>query len=330
MKSTILLALGLTFVTAGAVGAQSSCAGIPASADAATANARMQAADLFQYMAPQIAQSLAGGSATLGQTSTVGGLGHFSLGVHGTVIAGSLPDVDQFPRCYTQAQSTQLPTSPQVLGLPSADAAIGLFGGLPLALTNIGAFDLLLSASYIPEINPGSVSIRTPDGSLQLGYGARIGLLSESLLVPGVSLSVIKRDLPRVDVFANSGSDTLGINGLKVTATSWRLAASKSLIMFSLGAGVGQDKFESRLDSIHVNVGYPTSATRVSGSVAGQTQKLTRTNYFVNVGLSILVAKITAEVGQSTGGTVKTFNTFEGAQPTGARTYGSLGVRFGL
>jgi hypothetical protein len=341
MKKSLVIAAGLSALVVGGAGAQTTCrGGSPANADSVTANARMQARDLFQYLAPQIAQSLVGGNVTLGQTSTVGGLGHFSLGVKGTVLAGSVPDVGNFPQCYTNAQnSTPLPTKSQVLGLPSADAAIGIFGGLPLALTNVGGVDLLVSASYIPEVSPGGVRVRTPDGSLQLGYGARLGLLSESILVPGVSLSYMKRDLPRVNVFANTNNDTLAVTGLKVKTTAWRLTASKSLIFFGIAAGVGQDKFKSNVDTIRANVAVPAGTvggvavpvgTRYNTAVVGPSQELTRTNYFLNVSLNMLLAKLTAEVGQSTGGTVSTFNSFSGSQPAGARTYGSLGLRFGL
>jgi hypothetical protein len=340
MKRLFVIAAGLTVLGAGAAGAQTTCrGGSPANADSVTSNARMQARDLFQYLAPQIAQSLVGGNVTLGQTSTVGGLGHFSLGVKGTVLAGSVPDVANFPQCYTNAQnSTPLPTKSQVLGLPSADAAIGIFGGLPLALTNVGGVDLLVSASYIPEVSPGGVRVRTPDGSLQLGYGARIGLLSESILVPGVSLSYMTRDLPRVNVFANTNNDTLAVTGLKVKTTAWRLTASKSLIVFGIAAGVGQDKFKSNVDTIRASVVAPVTVvgnpapvgTRYNLAMVGPSQELTRTNYFLNVSLNMLLAKLTAEVGQSTGGTVSTFNSFSGSQPAGARTYGSLGLRFGL
>jgi hypothetical protein len=341
MRKSHILAAVVSVLGFNTVSAQTACRnGSPANADSVTSNARMQARDLFQYLAPQIAQSLVGGAATLGQTSTAGGLGHFSVGIKGTVLAGSLPDVSKFPQCYTNAQNnTPLPTNSQVLGLPSADAAIGLYGGFPLALTNVGGLDLLVSASYIPEINPGSVRVRTPDGSLQLGYGVRLGLLSESILVPGVSLSYLKRDLPRVNVFANTNNDTLAVTGLKVKTSAWRLSASKSLIFFGVAAGVGQDKFKSNVDTIRANVMVPAgtvggvavpAGTRYSGAVVGPSQELTRTNYFLNLSMNILLAKLTAEVGQSTGGTVNTFNTFSGAQAAGARTYGSLGFRLGL
>jgi hypothetical protein len=330
MKKSFLAAAALSLAALGTADAQS-CAYSPLNpADSATANAKRQAADLFQFVAPQLAQAVSGGSATLGQNSTLGGLGHFSIGVHGTAVAGSVPDVRNFPTCYNGSRSTALPTSKSAIPMVGADAAIGLFGGLPLALTNVGAVDLLVSAQYIPERSFSGVSVTAPDGTLQIGYGARLGLLSESILVPGVSLSYIKRDLPRVNVSADENGGTLGISGLKMKTSSWRLAASKNLLLLSLGAGVGQDKLESRVDSVTGTVPYPTSATPTRGSLRDLTQNITRTNYFANVSFSLLVAKLTAEVGQSTGGTVTTYNTFTGAQPAGSRTYGSLGVRFGL
>ena len=330
MTKSLLAAAALSLVALGAAEAQVGCTGTPSFSTAAD-NARQQAADVFQYVAPELGQAVAGGSATLGQNSTLGGLGHFSLGAHATVVAGSIPDVSKFPVCYGGRQApTPLPTSKSAVPMVGADAAIGLFAGLPLALTNVGAVDLLVSAQYVPDKSFSSVRVSAPDGSLQLGYGARIGLLSESILVPGVSLSYMKRDLPRVNVAANTGADTLSITGLKAKSSSWRIAASKSLLLFSVGAGAGQDKLESSVDSVSARVSYPSTLTPTRGTLTSQAQSLTRTNYFVNLSFSLLVAKLTAELGQSTGGSVATYNSFSGAQPTGSRTYGSLGVRFGL
>ena len=92
MKKYLVLATGLSMFGATSAQAQSACAGgVPSTQAQATENTRTQAADLFQYMAPQLATAIAGGSPTLGQTSTLGGLGHFSVGVHGTAVNGSLP-----------------------------------------------------------------------------------------------------------------------------------------------------------------------------------------------------------------------------------------------
>src|SRR3712207_456981 len=178
MRARLLMAAGLSLVALRASGAQ--CTGTPTSASQATEDARQQAQDVFQYMAPQLGLAIVGGSPTLGSAGTLGGLGHFSVGVRGNALAGSLPKVEQFTQCYDGAKSRTLPTADQVLGLPGVDAAIGVFKGLPLGLTNIGGVDLLFSASYVPELDGDGVDVSVPEGSLKIGYGARVGLLQES------------------------------------------------------------------------------------------------------------------------------------------------------
>jgi hypothetical protein len=310
--------------------AQSACPGGVPTAATASENTKQQANDVFQYLAPQLAGAIAGGSPTLGQTSTLGGLGHFNVGVHGTALNGSLPKVDQFPTCYTGRYSATLPTGTQVMPGAGADAAIGVFGGLPLALTNVGAVDLLLSATYLPSVDQNNVRVTLPDGSLKIGYGARIGLLSESILVPGVSLSYMKRDLPTVDISANSGvADSLFVTGLKMKTTSWRVEASKSLLVFGVFGGLGKDKYESSVGTIRASVGAPVVG-RTGGTLSPAPQSLDRTNVFVGLKLNLLIFKIAGEVGQSSGGDVTTFNTFSGSAANASRVYGSLGVRFGL
>src|SRR3712207_26407 len=178
MRARLLMAAGLSLVALRSADAQ--CTGTPTSASQATEDARRQAEDVFQYMAPQLGLAIVGGSPTLGSAGTLGGLGHFSVGVRGNALAGHVPQVDQFQTSCTGAQSRTLPTSEQYLGLPGVDAAIGVFKGLPLGLTNVGGVDLLFSASYIPEFKGDGVDVTVPDGSLKIGYGARVGLLQES------------------------------------------------------------------------------------------------------------------------------------------------------
>jgi hypothetical protein len=286
-------------------------------------DACQQAYDLYQYMAPQLGLALAGGNATLGTGSVLGGLGHFSVGVRGNVFNGSLPQVDQFKQSTTSAQnSTPLPTKDQVLGLPTADAAIGLFKGLPLALTNILGLDALVSASYVPTINSDNFAI-TPKNNWQFGYGARLGLLSESIVVPGVSVTWIKRDLPTTSLIGESGSNTLRVQDLKVNTTAWRVVASKSFIVFGLAAGVGQDKYDqSAAISATVSQNGVNGSTGVSAA-----QTLTRTNAFFDASLNLPFFKIVAEVGQANGGTVNTYNSFSGGRADRSQVYGSAGIR---
>jgi len=88
----------LALFGAGSASAQSaSCpGGAPGSAAQVTQDGCQQAVDVFQYMAPQLGAAIAGGNATLGQGGTLGGFGHFSLGVRANAVDGTLPQVDQF------------------------------------------------------------------------------------------------------------------------------------------------------------------------------------------------------------------------------------------
>src|SRR3569623_2183426 len=152
------LALSATTVFAQGLTSPAGPGGAPFSNQQVAQDACQQAYDLYQFMAPQLGLALAGGNATLGQGSVLGGLGHLSVGVRGNVFSGQLPQVDQFTQSTSGARQSVLPTKSQVLGLPTADAAIGIFKGLPLALTNILGVDALVSAAYVPTINSDNVN----------------------------------------------------------------------------------------------------------------------------------------------------------------------------
>ena len=290
-------------------------------------DAQQQARDVFQYMAPQLGLAIAGGSATLGQGSVLGGLGHFSVGLRGNALAGDLPQVAQFQQCYTGAASRTLPTEARVVGLPAVDAALGVFKGLPLGVTNVGGIDVLLSASYVPAIDTDNIDVTVPDGSLKIGYGLRVGLLQESLLVPGVAVSVLRRDLPAVNVVGTAGNNSLAVNNLNVKTTAWRVVASKSLLLFGLTAGMGRDSYDQSA-TVTATVNDPVFGT-ASSSVSPE-QSLTRTNMFAAASLNLLMLKVTGEIGRVSGGTINTFNSFEGGAADDSRLYGSVGLRFGF
>jgi len=295
-------------------------------------DACQKALDLFQYLAPQLGTSITGGNATLGQGGNLGGLGHFSVGLRVNAVQGSLPQIQDITLSTSGATNTPpIDTKTQIIPMPTADLAIGIFKGLPLALTNVGGVDLLVSAAYLPEFDGSGVSVKVPEGSLKLGYGARLGILQESLLVPGVSVSYLRRDLPTVNIAANSGGDSLYVKNLSLKTKAWRVVASKSLLLFGLAAGFGQDKYESSADvSAHVAARTvpPTSAAN-AGPVT-LAQNLTRANVFADVSMNLLLFKITGEIGQVSGGTINTYNTFSGKQAADSRIYGSIGARFGF
>ena len=297
----------------------------------ASQDACQKAIDLFQYMAPQLGVSITGGNATLGQGSSLGGLGQFSVGLRVNAVQGSLPQVQNVTPSVTGATSSRYDTKTQIFPMPTVDAAIGIFKGIPLAITNVGGVDLLVSAAYLPEFSGSNVDVKVPSGSLKFGYGARVGILQESLLVPGIAVSYLRRDLPTVNIKANSGSDSLLVNNLSLNTYAWRVVASKSLLLFGLAAGFGQDKYESSTDiSAYVAARTAPPTPAVKTAPVALVQNLTRTNVFADLSMNLLLFKLTGEIGQVSGGTINTYNTFSGKQAADSRIYGSVGARFGF
>jgi len=286
---------------------------------------------LLKYLAPQLGIGIAGGNPTLGQGGNLGGLGHFAAGIRVNFVQGSVPQVQNVTPAVTGATSTQFETKDQYFPVPTADLALGLFKGVPLPLTNVGGVDLLVSASYIPQYTGTGVAIKVPNGSLKLGYGARIGILQESLIVPGIAVSYLVRDLPTLNVVGHSGNDSLYVNNFDVSTKAWRITANKNLFLFGFAAGLGQDKYDASTDvGAHVAARtVPPSPAADAGPIA-LSQSLTRTNIFADVSMNLLVFKITGEIGQVSGGSINTYNTFSGKQPADSRVYGSIGGRFGF
>lgn len=298
----------------------------------ATQDGCQKAIDLFQYLAPQFGTVLAGGNATLGQGGGLGGPGHFSLGLRVNALQGSLPQFNSSTTpSVTGAQRTNYTTKNQFLPLPVADFSVGIFGGLPLGLTNVGSIDAIVSASYLPSFHSGSVDVKVPSGSLKLGFGGRLGILQESILVPGVSVTYLRRDLPKVDITSNFNGDTLQVNGLQVNTTAWRVVASKSFLMFGLAVGGGKDTYNSEA-SIRASIAprtVPPTSRQTAGPIPLK-QDLTRTNAFADVSLNLPLFKVVGEIGQASGGSVTTYNTFSGSAADASRMYGSVGIRFGF
>jgi hypothetical protein len=304
--------------------------GVP-DATRASQDACQKSIDLFQYMAPQLGGAITGGNATLGMAGSLGGLGHFSAGFRVNAIQGNIPQVQNVTPSVTGATSSVYDTKTTILPMPTAELAIGVFKGLPLAITNVGGVDVLVSASYLPEFTNSNVSVKVPSGSLKFGYGARVGILQESLLVPGVSVSYLHRELPTVSIAANSNSDSLYVNNLSLKSNAWRVVASKSLLLFGLAAGFGQDKYDASTDiSAHVAARTVPPTSAANAGPVSLSQNLTRTNVFADLSMNLLLFKLTGEIGQVSGGTINTYNTFNGKQAADSRIYGSVGARFGF
>jgi hypothetical protein len=329
MRFRFAVAIGLLAMSARTVAAQGGGASANPACTGVAADACQQAIDFFQYMAPQLGTAMTGGNTTLAQGGTLGGLRfgiipRFALGVRVNAVQGSVPTfapAAQLPTATAPPAAQELTTEAQYVPMPAVDAALGVFKGVPLGLSNVGGVDLLISAAYVPKHTSPEVNI-TPDKSLEFGYGVRIGLLQESLVVPGVGFSYMTRKFPITTLTTDQGTASLTVEDLDLKSNAWRLTASKSLLLFGLAAGVGQDSYD---------MSTTVSATQAANTVTtGRLEsKVTRTNYFADLSMNLLVLKIVGTVGMVSGGDIKTYNSYD-TPADKSRLYGSVGVRIGL
>ncbi|HRN53932.1 MAG TPA: hypothetical protein PK788_10575 [Gemmatimonadaceae bacterium] len=305
----------LTVSAPASVAAQGCTTGAP-EANEACATGR----DLLLYMAPQLGTSLVGGSHTLGIGTNLGGLFHFAIALRANAVMGSLPDIDNVGANSTPV-SQNYAVKDQYLGLPTVDFALGLTKGFNLGVTRIGGIDLIGGATYVPEITEDDFSVTAPDGSLSIGYGARVGLLQQSALIPGVAFSWMKRDMPTLNMMTTTdGGDEFSISNLAIKSTSWRLSAQKNFFLFQFGAGFGKDNYDFNADvAASVDGGTHTGSFNAS-------QEMSRTTMYGSLGINLFLVKIVGEVGQVSGGSAPTFHTYDTAADA-KRMYGTVGVR---
>ncbi len=289
-----------------------------------TQDACQKAIDLLQFMAPQLGATLTGGNAVLGEHSAMRGLGHISLGVKVNALESTLPRVDQRTPATTGAQADDYAVRKQWIAAPVVDAAIGVFRGIPFAGTYALGVDALVNVAYIPTVNEGDLSVEVPDGSFKFGVGARVGLLAETFLTPGVSVTYLQRDLPTLNVQGRVSGDELDVRNVHVSTSAWRLVAGKNFSVFGVAVGGGQDTYDTRAD-VQATINHLVPS--VTSNVISARQDLTRQNIFASLALNLPALRVVGEVGRASGGTIATYNTFAGHRADDARNYASLGLR---
>ncbi|HTL96150.1 MAG TPA: hypothetical protein VL157_11440 [Gemmatimonadaceae bacterium] len=280
-----------------------------------------KAIDLYQYLNTQIGTLVAGGNASLGQGGTLGGLGHFSIGARVNLLNASIPDVQGVNVSTGAPQASGYTTNGKTLVFPEVDAAVGVFHGFPIGITYIGGIDLLGSASYLPSLQQTGVRIGNATGAIRFGYGVRLGLLQETFLTPGISVTYQERSLPVTTIVATaSPTESFSVRDLDLRTKAWRVVASKNLLWVTLAAGFGRD--------------YYDASAKITSNVDGQTQTPVslavspkRTSIFGDVSLNLIpFVKLVGELGRVSGGSVHTFNMFDN-DVNRSRWYGSIGAR---
>jgi len=292
------------------------------------ADACQKARDLFVFLAPQVGTALSGGNVMLGEGGTLGGWGKRSIVLRTTAVEGYAPAGTVNISGSAALEPANFGAQRVPVPVPSLDLAIGLFRGVPLGLTNVGGVDLLVGVTYLPEITRDQFSL-SPDGNgMAATIGARVGLLQESALVPGVAVSVLRRRLPTTTARYISGNDSLGVLDTRVATTVLRVTAKKHFGLFGLGGGFGQDRHRTSTE-LEAIVNETVQGTPVRGVISANDFDFTttRSTVFANVSFGLPILQLVLEVGQSRAGDLReTVNSFGGRQANEAYRYGSLGI----
>lgn len=304
-----------------------------------------QALDAAQ---PQLGILMAGGNPTLGTASTggvrLGLIPRVSLTGRINVVGARLPDIRQ--EAQNEAEQFTLP-APAV----GANLSVGLTQGFSVAplIGGVGAIDLLGSVSVLPLELVGD---DFGENAFSWGAGARVGLLRESFVTPGVSVSTMYRRLGNVsfgDVCegvetqdptspnrrlcdAGVGQGDFGEISFGLNNWSTRAAVSKRLLGLGLTAGVGYDTFDTDADFA---VRAPALVNNAPAERIYRFEDVAvdndRWSAFLNGSFTVLVASLVGEVGWMQGADpIEGFPEASDFDAKEGTFFGSLGFRLSL
>lgn len=357
--------IGLLTAVCPSVAAQGSSIAEPCTRGDATvpAGARewcSQAAQAVVSAQPQLGILVAGGNPLLGAGRAGGG---FRLGILPQAsLTAKLNLVEiELPELRTRA-ATGAPAADRLRAVApaiSGTAMIGLLPGVSLApmFGGIGSVDLLAQATYLPFQIFGTDGLEERAPDFAYGAGARIGIVRESFLLPGVAVSGMYRRMAQTG-FGNvcrgtaktaSSESNQGYTfeqGACITSadspqadgdagelrfdlrnTSLRAIVSKRVALLGLAAGAGYDRWNS-------DVGFGFRAPGDPRYFRASDLELSsgRWSWFANGVLSLPFVALAIEAGWLDGGAA--LSGFDPARsrfdPGSGTWFGSLGVRLSL
>ena len=307
-----------------------------------------QAVDAAQ---PQLGILMAGGNPTLGTASTggvrLGLLPRVSAGARVNVVFARLPDIRD------ESSATGAP-APEKFSVPApavgANVSLGVFPGVSLApmVGGFGAIDLLGSATVLPVSLAGVEGLEK--NPISWGAGARVGLLRESFITPGISVSVMYRRMGDVkfgDVCEGdelpgtagqhsrtcTGGGDFGEVDFGLSNVSARGAISKRLLGFGLTAGVGYDRFDTGASFAFRAPASPldVAGTRTIYRFDDIAVDNDRWSAFLDGSFTLLIGSIVAEAGWMQGQEPITgFPSQSDFDPKQGTFFGSIGARLSL
>jgi hypothetical protein len=273
------------------------------------------AVDATRAFHPLLGVIVSGGNPVLGTGGPLGA-GQVALTARANAVQVSLP------RLSYDGSSSTVPRGREVFApAPVVEAAVGVYGGLPSGLLAIAALGSvqLVPAGVFDDFRVDPDARHIGDVALGLGIGARVGLLREIGALPGVSVSVMRRDLPTMTYGDVTAGDEFQY-AVNLHATSLRLAAGKQLTAVALAGGLGWSKYTGDA-RIELNAAAAPGRVALSSS---------RWLAFLDAGLGLGLVGLVAEGGYQFGTDEHLTTDFEDFDTTDGTFFAGLGLRVGL
>jgi hypothetical protein len=279
-------------------------------------NAALDGTVLFT---PALGVIVSGGSPVIGTARNLGGFIHVSIALRANGTQVVTPDLSYDGTTTTVAKDQEVwaPT-------PNVDVAVGVYNGLHGGLL---AIDLLGSALLLPTgvvdkltIDPNAPKIGSV--ALGLGYGVRIGVLHGSGAIPAVSVSYMRRHLPRIAYGDVPGGDQYQYS-TQLDADNIRVSAGYKFSVLNLNGGLGWDHYAGSSTVLFRDpvLNQPEPPIDI---VVKRDRKLA----YLGAALDFSAVSLAAEAGWQFGEAEKLATTFEGNDPSKTRFFVGAGLRF--
>lgn len=281
------------------------------------------AVEVFQ---PEAGILMVGGNPVLGTASPVGTRFRFipriNLSARLNLVFVHLPDVLD----YGIGGTAPVGKLGFAVPMPGLEASVGVFDGFSLlpSVSGLGAVELLGSTGFL--LLPGGEGFQ--QNATAFGLGARIGLLRESFLAPGLSVSALYKWMDRVQFGDLAAGDDAEF-GADLRVLSFRAGISKQFLILGIAAGLGWDRYRSDVD---LRIASPVEPAGGPGIVIASQDapaklQTERWSGFVDVSYVLLFVNFVAEAGWQ--GTDRILLT-NGDELKPGNFFGALGVRLSL
>jgi hypothetical protein len=279
-------------------------------------NAAVDGARAFH---PIVGLLTSGGNPLLGRAASLGGLGRFALTARVNASNVVLPDLDYDGSTGVVAKEDEL-----FFPSPLVEAGVGILGGRgPVGI------DLLASAQLLPtgvvdglEVDPDATNIGSV--ALGFGFGARVTVLEGMHPIPAVSVSLMRRTVPRVRYGDLAAGDDYAFEA-DVQAWNLRAIAGWQSTALVFGVGLGHDWYEGQASARFVE-----PITGLFVLPLDLDLSASRTMAFGNLGLDLGAVRLVGEAGYQFGKDEGITTVFQDFDPASGRFFAAAGLQFGL